>query len=542
MKWFYALTISKKLLLSFSLVLALSIAAGIFSIHQLASLNQATTEIAARRLPGVSLSLEIKLALEGIRTIQLEQLHAERNEDVKANEANSDKLFTDVRANMVAYRLLIATPEEASVFAQLEQVLGQFVTAHRNIFEMSSVTRGAGEVARRAAIPVYQKMFAIVDRLVAINQDAGAAASQNAKRDYDNSRVLITAALGACAALGAGLALWLARIVARPLYEAVQVAQQVAAGDLSAGLRSAQRVSGGETGHLLLALQTMTEGLRGIVGKVRAGTDAIAAISGEIAAGNLNLSSRTEEQADSLGRTVTAMEQLTATVQNNADNAAAARQLASSASSVASEGGVAMHRVEATMQSISTSSRKIVDIISVIDGIAFQTNILALNAAVEAARAGEQGRGFAVVASEVRSLAQRSASAAREIKQLIADSANEIDEGGKLVAAAGATMLVVVDSVRRVNEIVDDISNASQEQGKGIEQINVAIARMDDMTQQNAALVEQAAAATQSMRDQAAHLATLVSVFRLDAAPVLPTLAAPQPRNASHLLAHGQAG
>jgi len=511
MKWFYDLPIAKKLSLSFALILSMTMLVGMFSVRQLAHLNQSTSDIATRRMPGLVLSLEIKLALEGIRTIQLEQLHAERSEDVQANEANSARLFAQVRSKMAACQGIMTSAEETHLLNQLQQVLGEFTVAHRNIFEMSAVTRGAGEVARRAAIPVYQKIFALVDQLVRINQQAGNAASLAASHEYAKSRQLIGATLALCCLLGAGLAWWLARIVAQPLNEAVLVAQQVAGGDLSAASRSTDR---GETGRLLHALWMMNDGLRGIVGKVRTGTEAIAAISDEIAAGNLDLSNRTEEQTDSLSRTATAMEQLTATVRSNTESAVAARGLAGSASSIASASGAVMQRVEATMQSISSSSKKIVDHISVIDGIAFQTNILALNAAVEAARAGEQGRGFAVVAAEVRNLAQRAAAAAREIKLLIGNSASEIETGRQLVTDAGATMLVLVDSVRRVNQIVDEISVASHEQGSGIEQINSAISRMDSMTQQNAALVEQAAAATQSMRDQAAHLATLVKVFR----------------------------
>ena len=542
MKWFYDLPIAKKLSLSFALILSMTMLVGIFAIHQLAHLNQSTSDIAARRMPGLGLSLEIKLALEGIRTIQLEQLHAERSEDVQANEANSARLFAEVRSKLAACQAIMTSAEETRLLTQLQQVLGEFTVAHRNIFEMSAVTRGAGEVARRAAIPVYQKIFAIVDQLVRINQQAGNAASLAASGEYAASRQLIGGALGLCCLLGVGLALWLARMVAQPLNEAVLVAQQVAEGDLSAASRGSDR---GETGRLLHAVWMMNDGLRGIVGKVRTGTEAIAAISDEIAAGNLDLSSRTEEQTDSLSRTAMAMAQLTATVKNNAESAAAARGLAGSASSIAIAGGAAMQRVEATMQSISGSSRKIVDHIGVIDGIAFQTNILALNAAVEAARAGEQGRGFAVVAAEVRNLAQRSAAAAREIKQLIGDSAGAIEAGRELVTEAAATMLVLVDSVKRVNHIVDEISSASHEQGSGIEQINAAISRMDSMTQQNAALVEQAAAATQSMRDQAAHLATLVKVFRwrtevATASAALPLTPQAEPQHGQrHLVALG---
>jgi methyl-accepting chemotaxis protein len=266
---------------------------------------------------------------------------------------------------------------------------------------------------------------------------------------------------------------------------------------------------------LLQALKDMNESLVRIVGEVRAGTDTIGTASGQIATGNLDLSSRTEAQAGSLEQTAGSMEELTSTVKQNADNARQANQLVVSASDVAVKGGAVVGQVVHTMGSIKESSRKIVDIIGVIDGIAFQTNILALNAAVEAARAGEQGRGFAVVATEVRNLAQRSAAAAKEIKALIGDSVEKVDAGSKLVDDAGATMNEIVTSVKRVADIMSEITAASQEQSTGIEQVNQAIAQMDEATQQNAALVEEAAAAAMSMQDQAGNLSMVVSVFKL---------------------------
>ena len=308
------------------------------------------------------------------------------------------------------------------------------------------------------------------------------------------------------------LAVWLARNITRPLKRLVALAQRIAQGDLSANIEVR---STDESGELMGAIKRMNQSLLRIVGEVRTGTDAIAASSGQIAAGNLDLSNRTEQQAGSLEETAAAMEQLTGTVRQNAVNASQANELALSASEVALQGGHAFSQVVDTMGSINASSRKIVDIISVIDGIAFQTNILALNAAVEAARAGEQGRGFAVVASEVRNLAQRSAEAAREIKALIGDSVDKVDAGSKLVQQAGATMDKIVASVQRVTAIMGDITTASHEQSAGIEQVNRAISQMDAVTQQNAALVEQAAAAAASMQQQAGNLAQVVSVFKL---------------------------
>jgi methyl-accepting chemotaxis protein len=344
--------------------------------------------------------------------------------------------------------------------------------------------------------------------------------------------------------LGALFARMLTRSITLPLRQAVEMAESVASGDLT---RHIEVTSRDETGQLLQALKHMNDNLVQIVGDVRAGTQTIATASSEIATGNLDLSSRTEEQASSLEQTAASMEELTSTVKQNAENARQANQLAISASEVAVKGGMVVSEVVDTMGSINSSAKKIVDIIGVIDGIAFQTNILALNAAVEAARAGEQGRGFAVVASEVRSLAQRSAAAAKEIKTLIDDSVHKVDTGAKLVDQAGVTMQEIVTSVKRVTDIMSEITAASQEQTSGIEQVNTAITQMDQVTQQNAALVEEAAAASDAMQQQAAALTQAISVFKLNsdqprqaiaqAAPryvnPAPTIAGPRHRSAA---------
>jgi methyl-accepting chemotaxis protein len=332
---------------------------------------------------------------------------------------------------------------------------------------------------------------------------------------------------------GVGVGFVVTRGITGPIGAAVSASQRVAAGDLTVQVR----VSGkDETGQLLQAISGMTQSLRTLMGEVATGAHTVSDTSAQIAQGNLDLSQRTEEQASTLEETASSMEELTSTVTQNADNARQASQLAIGASEVARRGGEVVGQVVSTMTGISESSRKIADIIGVIDSIAFQTNILALNAAVEAARAGEQGRGFAVVAAEVRNLAQRSAAAAKEIKTLIGDSVHQVDAGTKLVDAAGKTMEEIVTSVKTVSDLIAEIAAASQEQSSGIEQVNTAVTQMDQVVQQNASLVEEATAATESMKEQAASLLQTVARFKLEAQQSLqPTLQA-SPRAASSAL------
>jgi methyl-accepting chemotaxis protein len=361
-----------------------------------------------------------------------------------------------------------------------------------------------------------------LDNIIAHEQAMSVEAGQDALAEYVRARNL-TLIIGALSLVLVVAVAWsITRSITGPINNAVNIAETVAAGDLTVRIDA---VSTDETGRLLHALKNMNQNLIRMVGEIRVGTDAIAKASDEIAAGNSDLSSRTEAQASSLEETASAMDELTGTVKLNSDNAAQANALATSASGVALQGGEVVADVINTMEGIKDSSKKIVEIISVIDGIAFQTNILALNAAVEAARAGEQGRGFAVVATEVRNLAQRSAAAAKEIKTLINDSVGKIDSGAALVDQAGNTMGQIVQSVKQVADIIGEISAASSEQTAGIEQINHAIRQMDEGTRQNSLVVEQAAAASGAMQQQAAHLAQVVSVFQL--APGASRAAAP---------------
>src|SRR5471030_1522681 len=365
---------------------------------------------------------------------------------------------------------------------------------------------------------VSTKLADVIDAHRQYNAELGKKAAEDAAATLTRANWLAITIASAVIAAVAGMGLMLTRKLVTSLKEAVKIAQTVAAGDLTYNIVVTSK---DETGQLLQALKEMNDSLVLIVGQVRTGTDTIATASGQIASGNLDLSSRTEQQASSLEETASSMEELTSTVKQNADNAQQANELAESASDVALKGGAVVTQVIHTMGSIDESAKKIVEIIGVIDGIAFQTNILALNAAVEAARAGEQGRGFAVVASEVRNLAHRSAAAAKEIKTLIDDSVEKVETGSAQVGQAGSTMSEIVDSVRRVSDIMGEISTATREQTEGIEQINDAVAQMDSVTQQNAALVEQAAATAGSLQQQAAHLTEAVQVFKLSKQPAL---------------------
>jgi methyl-accepting chemotaxis protein len=365
---------------------------------------------------------------------------------------------------------------------------------------------------KETLLPALDAYLSAMKELKKHQDSMSDARSAEVHADMRQAKTTLIVLLAISLAVGAFGAFAITRSVTRPLHEAVSAARMIAGNDLSQTLESKRK---DELGDLLRALGQMQTALRTMVSQVRQSTDSIATASTEIASGNTDLSARTEQAAGNLQQTASSMEQLTGTVRQSADAARTANQLASSAAAVAAKGGQVVSQVVSTMNEINVSSKKIADIIGVIDGIAFQTNILALNAAVEAARAGEQGRGFAVVAGEVRSLAQRSADAAKEIKGLIGTSVDKVASGSKLVRDAGSTMNEIVASVQRVTDIIGEISAAASEQSEGIGQVNTAVAQLDQMTQQNASLVQQSAAAADSLKEQASRLSKVVGTFRL---------------------------
>ncbi|KKO61605.1 Methyl-accepting chemotaxis protein I [Janthinobacterium sp. KBS0711] len=525
MKWFFDLKIATKLILSFGAVLLLTAALGVSAIFSMARINTASTDLSDNWMPSVLAAMNMRSDVSDFRRWELAHMLAAQDADMAQNETRMSETQARMKADSDKYRSLISEPGEKEVFERFLALNDEFMRLHATMLSLSREMKK--EEARALAVgpsaQVMTDMMVALDKLVSINTDGGVRSSASADATYEASRASLIGLVVGIVVVGMLLALWVARSVARPLIEAVGVARQVAAGDLTAHIIVQSQ---DETGQLMQALKDMNASLQKLVGQVRSGTDTIATASSQIAAGNQDLSSRTEEQASSLEETASSMEELTSTVKQNADNARQANTMALTSSSIAIEGGKVVGEVVGTMASINESSRKIVDIIAVIDGIAFQTNILALNAAVEAARAGEQGRGFAVVATEVRNLAQRSAAAAKDIKVLIGDSVEKVEAGSKLVDQAGRTMDDIVASITRVTDIMSEITAASSEQSAGIEQVNQAIAQMDQVTQQNAALVEEAAAAAESMQEQAASLSAVVSIFKLDAA----SAAASRPR------------
>ncbi len=511
---FKNLKISTRLVGAFTLLVAMLLAIGGLSAVRTMSVESDLVDITERRMTVIA-------ELEIIRGEGNFQARAIRNIALlsdPAKVAQEEQAIADSRGKIndstTKVDALITSDKGREFQVKLQEVRKPFRDAVDKF--MAMIAAGERESATAYLFdtvrPAQMAYFKVIDEAVSFQTVGAQAASQVAQETVKTLIITIVVAVLLAAVIAAVVATWIIRSITVPINSAVELARAVAAGDLT---REVDTKSNDEIGVLMKALAEMQTGLVQVVGRVRSGSESVSSASEQIAQGNQDLSSRTESQASALEQTAASMEELSSTVRQNADNAMQANQLAQSASRVAVEGGQVVSQVVDTMKGINESSRKISDIISVIDGIAFQTNILALNAAVEAARAGEQGRGFAVVAGEVRNLAQRSAAAAKEIKQLINDSVERVESGTALVDKAGATMNEVVDSVRRVTDIMGEISSASKEQSDGVGQIGEAVTQMDQATQQNAALVEEMAAAASSLRTQATDLVQAVAVFRL---------------------------
>ncbi|MEC5215872.1 methyl-accepting chemotaxis protein [Actimicrobium sp. GrIS 1.19] len=535
--------VGTRLALGFALVLALLTVVTVLGISRMSQIQDRLENVVKQKNVETRMVIDMRTMLND-RTVSLRGLTlltdpADMQPEFERIKEQTRK-YSEAEARLAAMFKSDAgtAPEEIALLAAIKDSENTGVPLIAKTIELfvANKPEDATKVLIKELRPLQKKWSQSLDDLSTLEDKRNADSATDARASFDNARTLMLG-LGVFALIIGVLAAWvitrglLRQLGGEPDYAAT-IAGRIASGDLASSIDTAAA----DQSSLLMEMKAMRDSLVNIVGQVRIGTDTIATASSEIAAGNLDLSSRTEQQASSLEKTASSMEELTATVKQNADNAHEANDLAASASEVARKGGLVVSQVVATMGSINDSSRKIVDIISVIDGIAFQTNILALNAAVEAARAGEQGRGFAVVAAEVRNLAQRSAAAAKEIKTLIGDSVDKVDAGTRLVDQAGATMGEVVDSIKRVTDIMSEITHASAEQSAGIEQVNQAIIEMDSVTQQNAALVEQAAAAAQSLQNQAAELAQVVGVFKLDGSQIK-AVAAPRPSAAVAKLA-----
>ena len=516
--------IGTRLGVGFGLVLLLMVTLIMVGVTRLSSIGEITSKLIEKDWVKAEAASTINATTRANARRSMELLITTNPTDIAKIHARIEVNKKTISVALDVLDKLVYLPEAKILLAKVKENRSRYVTSFSKVAQLVKDDQrdAATNTMLTETLPILDELQESISNLSKFQNNIVNISGAEAQRTISAAQTLIIG-LGLAAILIGFVSAWLiTRSITAPINAAVKIAQTVAAGDLTSRI---DVTSKDEAGHLMQALKDMNDSLVRIVGEVRVGTDTIATASSQIAAGNMDLSSRTEEQASALEETASSMEELTSTVQQNAENARQANQLALSASDVALKGGAVVSQVVDTMGAINTSAKKIGDIIGVIDGIAFQTNILALNAAVEAARAGEQGRGFAVVATEVRSLAQRSAAAAKEIKTLVGESVESVDIGARLVDQAGSTMQEIVASVRRVTDIMGEITSASHEQTSGIEQINQAITQMDEVTQQNAALVEEAAAAAAALQDQASNLVDMVSVFKLHGGPA-PVVAA----------------
>ncbi|MBW8758103.1 MAG: MCP four helix bundle domain-containing protein [Burkholderiales bacterium] len=507
-------TIGTRLAIGFAAVIALLVTMAAVGISRIEAVDANTDVIVNDRYVKISLANliqdKVNLRSRALRTA----LIATDPEVIKEELAKAVSVGPVVEDALAKLQATIRTADGTAALKRALETRKPFIDSSNRLADLALAGRRdeAASFLLKSVIPAQNDYLAALDGLVDSQVKGMHGFAADAAAQARGATLLMIALSATATLLAAALGFAITRSITRPIAQAVALAQTVASGDLSARIEATSR---DETGQLLAALKTMIESLVAVVGKVRHSSDCIATGSSQIATGNADLSQRTEEQASNLQQTAASMEQLTSTVRNNSDTARQATQLAGSAAAAATQGGAVVDQVVTTMGDIDASSRKIAEIIGVIDGIAFQTNILALNAAVEAARAGEQGRGFAVVAGEVRSLAQRSAEAAKQIKGLISDSVEKVQAGTLQVAEAGRAMNDIVAQVRRVNDLIAEISAATLEQTQGIGQVGDAVSQLDQVTQQNAALVEESAAAAESLSQQATRLVEAVGVFRL---------------------------
>jgi len=538
MNLFQKFKIGPRLALAFGIVLLLMVVVSITGVTGIRTVNGALQSLYEDRTKPLAQLAEVQYNFVRNRVLAMDMLARPEPANVERRGAEITKNLARSKELIEAYAATTLTEEEARLFKEFQALRSEY-----NDKGIVAVYKASNEGNVDAAQKAYTEVIAarapaledVLRKLIQLQVDVGAENFASAQASSKQANWIMVLSTAVAIAIGAGLALVIMRSITRPVNRALSLAESVAAGDLT---QEVQAEGADELADLVRALGSMNVSLVKIVSQVRASSDSIATGSAQIATGNADLSQRTEEQASSLEQTAASMEEMNATVKQNADTAQMATQLANSASTVAAKGGEVVGQVVSTMEEITASSRKINDIIGVIDGIAFQTNILALNAAVEAARAGEQGRGFAVVAGEVRSLAQRSAQAAREIKALIGQSVEKVDTGSRLVGEAGTTMDEIVAQVRRVADLIGEIGAATREQTTGIGQVSEAVSQLDKVTQQNAALVEESAAAAESLKVQAKRMTEVVGVFKLSRSAASAPVHAPSP---AHAPAHSPA-